>query len=235
MPRFLLEPERWGREASLTGAEAHHCARVMRAAPGDRVEVFDGAGRGAEATIVSVSKQEVRLTISGERWEAEPAVRVVLAIAALKGKAMDWTIQKAVELGVDEIVPVLSERSIARGEGGKWSRTALEACKQCGRWRLPPVGPTERLEEFLGRQSSGENRRILASLGADSVPLRAALEEAPRPAEAVFLVGPEGDFSDSETRAAIEAGFVAASLGTTVLRSETAAIHCLSAARYAFA
>lgn len=235
MPRFLLEPEHWGREASLTGAEAHHCARVMRAAPGDRVEVFDGKGRGAVATLVSVSKQEVRLTISEERWEAEPAVRVVLAIAALKGKAMDWTLQKAVELGVAEVVPVLTERSIARGEGGKWSRTALEACKQCGRWRLPPIRPIEPLESFLERQSSGENRRILASLGPESESLREILGKDPNPAELVFLVGPEGDFSESETRAAIQAGFVAASLGKTVLRSETAAIHCLSAARYAFA
>lgn len=235
MPRFLLEPERWGQEASLIGAEAHHCARVMRAAPGDRIEVFDGAGRGAEATIVTVSKQEVRLTISKECWEDEPAVRVVLAIAALKGKAMDWTIQKAVELGVSEIVPIVTERSIARGEGGGWSRTALEACKQCGRWRLPPVRGIEPLDRFLDRQAAGPHCRIIASLGPETKPLSLALEIDPKPAEVVFLVGPEGDFSESETHAATESGFVAASLGGTVLRSETAAIYCLSAARYAFA
>lgn len=235
MPRFLLEPERWGREASLIGAEAHHCARVMRAAPGDRVEIFDGEGRGGEATIVSVSKQEVRLAIGEENREQEPAVRVVLAIAALKGKAMDWTLQKAVELGVSEIVPLVTEHTIARGDGGGWSRTVLEACKQCGRWRLPPVRGMEPLKGFLASQSSGDNLRVIASLAPGAEPLRSVLEGDPRPAELVFLVGPEGDFSESETRAAIENGFVAASLGATVLRSETAAIHCLSAARYAFA
>ena len=235
MPRFLLEPERWGREASLTGDEAHHCARVMRAAPGDRIEVFDGAGRGADATVVSVSKHEVLLNLDDERRQDAEGVRVVLALAALKGKAMDHAIQKSVELGVSEIVPIVTERSIVRDAGTGWQRTVLEACKQCGRWSLPGIRSLVPLDTFLMRESGAGTRKVIASLTPDARPLREILESGPPPSEVVFLVGPEGDFTPEETSLALEQGYLGASLGQTVLRSETAAITCVANARYAFA
>lgn len=235
MPRFFLEPDRWGRNASLTGSEAHHCARVMRAAPGDRIEVFDGVGRGAEAEVVSVAKTEVVLRLGEDRFEEKNPVRTALAIAALKGKAMDWLIQKAVELGVDELVPLVTERSIVRSDAGSWSRTALEACKQCGRWSLPPVRPLQNFEDFVVRGPEERETRVIASLEAQARPLRETLGSSPGPRQVTFLIGPEGDFSPSETARALDSGWVPGNLGKTVLRSETAALCCLAAARYAFA
>lgn len=234
MPRFFLEPGRWGKEASLVGGEAHHCARVMRIGPGGRIEVFDGEGRGAEATVLSVSRQEVVLELGDTVLDPEPAMRLVLAMSVLKGRAMEWLIQKAVELGVDEIVPVVTERCIARRQSPGWTRTALEACKQCGRRRLPKLRPAESFDRFLEGAPRDGSRRLIASLQPGARPLRDWLAPDARSGEMVFLVGPEGDFTPAETAAAVAAGFEPVVLGPTVLRGETAAIACLAAAACAF-
>lgn len=233
MPRFFLEPERWGERPTLSEGEAHHCARVMRMQPGDEVEVFDGLGRGARARLLTVSKSEVALEIGEGTHEPEPRVKVVLGLAVLKGKAMDLAVQKAVEIGVAEIHPLLTERSIVRRENPSWERTVLEACKQCGRTRLPRVAPMVGLPDFL-EDSPAEARRLIASLAPGAVPLRERLEQEPEPRELWFLIGPEGDFTPEETAAALEAGFAAVTLGSAVLRSETAAVFCLSAASFLF-
>jgi 16S rRNA (uracil1498-N3)-methyltransferase len=227
MPRYFLEPGRWGKGASLTGDEAHHCARVMRAVAGDEIEVFDGQGRGAAATVLSVSKQEVELELGEGVVDPPPPVRLVLAMAVLKGRAMEWLIQKAVEIGADAIVPVVTERCIARRDGSGWRRTILEACKQCGRRRLPELREAVSLREYLA--AGGGGLRLIASLAAGAKPLREWLGRAGETGEIVFLVGPEGDFTGEETAAALEAGFHPVTLGPAVLRAETAALAGLAA------
>lgn len=236
MARFFLHPDAWSDHAALSGDEALHCARVLRARVGDQIEVFDGKGRSAEARIDSVSRSRIELSL-GHPHQASPAVpRVVLVQSVLKGKAMDWLIQKAVELGTSRIQPILTEHSVVRpgdAKPDKWRRVALEACKQCGQSFLPEVSEPLTLEEYLGQPVEG--LRVVASLAEPRSPLRELLADSVEPGVVHLAVGPEGDFSAVETQALLGAGFLPATFGPQVLRSETAALYGLVAISYAFA
>jgi len=235
MARFHLEPESWGETATLTGEEAKHCLRVLRARVGDRITVFDGLGRSADAEIVALSRDQARLKLGAITHEPPPAVEVVLGQAVLKGKAMELLLQKAVELGAHAIQPLLTRHAVAQpgqGKEDKWRRVVMEACKQCGRSRIPEVLPVRALDDWLGGAPDGQ--RMVASLAPGAVPMReqvAAMGASPR---IVVLVGPEGDFAADELAAATDAGFAPVRLGDAVLRAETAGIYCLAAINYAF-
>ena len=238
MARFFLNPEAWGGEALLEGDEARHCGQVMRAGPGERVVVFDGCGRSAEAEVLEVAKRAVRLRLGESRQAAAPRPVVTLAQAVPKGKTMDLIVQKAVELGVAVIQPLVTRHSVARPDGRKaekWQRVALEACKQCGQDWLPelraPVGLVDWLEEQGG---GGGELRLIASLAEGARPMREVLREAGDLERVVVLVGPEGDFAPGETESALESGYRPLSLGPLVLRVETASLWCLAAIRYEF-
>ncbi len=236
MARFHLEPSAWGDPAVLTGDEAKHCIRVLRARVGDRITVFDGEGRSAPAEIVSLSKDTATLRLGSVSREPEPTVEIVLAQAVLKGKAMDLLLQKAVELGVHVIQPLVTRHAVVQpGEGKeeKWRRTVLEACKQCGRSRVPEVRPVLALDAWLADESAG--LRLVASLAPGAGPMRELVAGSDPGGRAVALVGPEGDFSPEEIESALAAGFRPVRLGPAVLRSETAAMYCLAAFSYAFA
>lgn len=229
MVRFFLEPEQWRDGAELSGDEARHCARVMRLQPGDRIEVFDGLGRGAGAVIRTVARDSVGLELEETVFEPSPSVGLRLSQSILKGKAMEWVIQKAVELGVTEIRPLRSARVIGKpgdDRADKWRRIALEACKQCGRWRVPTILPVLGMDELLAE--GGVRARAMGALRPGSVPLRRWLEESAGATDYDFLVGPEGDFTDEEASRAVAAGYRPCSLGPQVLRSETAALFGLS-------
>lgn len=230
MARFFLEPDCWGEGAELSGDEARHCSRVMRLQAGDRIEVFDGRGRGAGAVIRVVARDRVAVELGEERFEPEARVGVMLTQAILKGRAMEWVIQKAVELGATEIRPLRSARVIGKPGGerlDKWRKIALEACKQCGRWRVPEILPVAEFPEVLS--TVGDRARAMGALRPAAVPFRSWLEESAGVRNYELLVGPEGDFTDGETDRAIESGFRPCSLGPQVLRSETAALFGLSA------
>lgn len=234
MARFFLDPALWLVDPALAGDEAVHCARVMRLKSGDKIEVFDGCGRGAVAEIVSVHRDRVALRLGAVEEEGPPRVRLVLATAVLKGKAMEWMLQKAVELGVDEIQPLRTRHAVVKpGEDKpeKWRRIVLEACKQCGRKRMPAVGD---LMDFPDVVRSAGGLRLLASLAGQPRPMRECLQQGPVEEGVTLLIGPEGDFSAEETAMALDAGWQPVSLGKTVLRSETAAIFGAAALRYAF-
>lgn len=236
MARFHLEPNAWAAEAELTGEEAKHCIRVLRARVGDRITVFDGRGRSAPAEILALSRDRARLRLGAESTEPEPAVEVVLAQAVLKGKAMDLLLQKSVELGAHRIQPLVTRHAVVQpGEGKeeKWRRAVLEACKQCGRSRVPEVAAVAALGEWLA--SPPEGLRLIASLAPGAVPMREAVQAAGSPGRVTVLVGPEGDFAPEEIDAAVAVGFIPVRLGAPVLRSETAAFYCLAALGYALA
>ena len=235
MARFFLEPSAWGASPMLSGEEAVHCARVLRAKPGDRIEVFDGEGRSAEASIESVSKHSVTLSLGEIHREAEPPVLTVLAQAVIKGKGMEWIIQKAVELGVDVIQPLTTRNAVVKpgdDKPDKWRRTALEACKQCGRNRVPRIEDLRAFHDFIGENRAG--LKWIAALESDTIPVFAASESGEIPETVTVLIGPEGDFAPFEVEQARDAGWVPVSLGNSVLRSETAAIYAMSILRYRY-
>jgi len=238
MARFFLAPEAWGEEALLEGDEARHLVQVLRTGEGDQVRVFDGRGRSADAGILEVSRRAVRLRLGETRQAEAPRPAVVLAQAIPKGKTMDLIVQKAVELGVAEIQPLVSRHTVARPDAGKaqkWRRVALEACKQCGQDWLPEVREPCGFSAWLGDWKPAESDlALIASLAEGARPMREVLRDLEKPERVVVLVGPEGDFHEEETRAATQFGYRPLSLGPLVLRVETASLCCLAAIRYEF-
>ncbi len=240
MPRFLLPPNQWESEApALTGDEARHLTQVLRVRAGERIVVFDGCGRRADAEVVDVSRNRIGIRISEAVAPAPPKPRITLAQAIPKGKTIDLIVRKSVELGVAAIQPLVTRHTVVKpGEGkiDKWQRAALEACKQCGQDTLPAVAETTSFDHWitgLTPQADGEIR-IIASLAPGAKPLREILRAHPDVESATVLIGPEGDFSAGETQAALAAGFLPVTLGLIVLRVETASLFCLSALRYEY-
>lgn len=241
MPRFHLPPESWSvlPHALLRGEEAKHAAQVMRLRRGDAITVFDGLGRSAAATVEEVSKQEIRLLLGEVREAAQLRPRICLAQAVPKGKTMDLIVQKAVELGVSSIQPLITRRTVvqvaeadADRKSGKWQRVALEACKQCGQDLIPQVEAPADFSDWVGR--AGEGLKVIASLYPGALPFKEILRAAGSPEAVTLLVGPEGDFTPEEAAAAVAAGFRPATLGPIVLRAETSAFFGISVLRYEF-
>jgi 16S rRNA (uracil1498-N3)-methyltransferase len=216
-----------GPHVTLAGPEHRHLARVLRARPGETLTLFDGAGGEVDAQVVRVDRSETELRLGARRVVAGPTVAITLLSAVPRGPRMDFLVQKTAELGVARIVPVLTERSVARPDGdagrrGRWQKIAQEAARQSGRADVPAVDPPVSLAGALALPGLPERRLALfeAERGRS---LRAALAGA-APAPTALLVGPEGGFAAPELAAAGAAGFEPVGLGDRILRVETAAI-----------
>lgn len=238
MPRFLLPPASWDSTPALTGDEARHLSQVLRVKRGECVTVFDGCGRRATAEVLEVGRDHVALALSELVQQAPPRPAITLAQAIPKGKNMDLIVQKAVELGVAAIQPLITRNTVVQpgdGKASKWIRTALEACKQCGLDTLPAVAEPLPFDAWLaGVAAPATDLHLIASLAPGALSLRDTLRENAPPAAVTLLVGPEGDFSEAETAAAIARGFLPVTLGPIVLRVETAALAALAALRYEY-
>ncbi len=240
MHRFFLSPDDLLQDTpSLSGDEAHHCLNVLRHSVGDRVVVFDGRGHEATAIIESAGKSSAQLRVVHRGNSAPLRCRITLAQAVPKGKNMDLIIQKAVELGAAEIIPLLSERTVVQldtndlpAKQAKWQNIALEACKQCGQNWVPQVSlPVSTRAFFDGAKPSG--LLLIASLQSDAQPIKTVLQgiadqNGSPPTELTIFVGPEGDFTPAEMGLAKSNGARPVTLGPIILRTETAAIYCLS-------
>ena len=238
MHRFHLRPENWD-SATLDPEESHHCSHVLRLNEGDRVTVFDGAGREGQATIASTTSSRVTLKIAGTTKTPPPPCEITLAQAIPKGKNMDLIVQKAVELGASKLVPILSDRTIVQLDADetakkreKWRTVALEACKQCGQNHLPVISAPMNMKDFLERADKS-SLLLIASLQPDARTLKFVLSEYTQqhgalPKRVTVFVGPEGDFTPAEISLAKSHGCQPITLGPIILRTETAAIYCLS-------
>jgi len=239
MHRFYLpKSELKGKEAVLSGAEWHHCKNVLRSETGERVAVFDGEGTEYLAEIVSTSSKEAHLRLLSKSFSPPSTQAVALAQALPKNKAMDLIIQKATELGVREIIPVLSDRSTVRPDQEqsaekveRWKEIAIEAAKQCGLNWLPRIHPIRTVAQTVALRGD-YHHAFIGSLQPDARPLWTYFAEKGSKNSAVLMIGPEGDFTPAELGAARSAGFSPLSLGPLVLRSETAAIYSLSILRH---
>lgn len=236
MARFYLPPAAWQSTAQLEEEESRHCVQVLRFSSGDTITVFDGCGRSAKAILRDVRKNAVTVEIGEVQQQAPLCPQIVLAQAVPKGKTMEWIIEKAVELGVARIIPLVTRNTVvkydadeARKKAEKWQKIALEACKQCGQNWLPIVEIPQDGRAFLSLERSGG--KIIASLAAGARPLREILAEQPVHEQVTIMIGPEGDFSPEEIQLALQANYQPATLGDLVLRSETAALFTLSALR----
>jgi 16S rRNA (uracil1498-N3)-methyltransferase len=231
MPRFYVDaPLRAGSSILLAEDSAHHAVHVLRVRSGDDVTLFNGRGGEFAARVASVERLKVLCDLLEHRGvERESPLRMVLVQGVSSGERMDFTVRKAVELGVAEIHPVLAHASVARPKGERaaarhqhWHKVAISACEQCGRNRIPGVQPM--IE--AARYSGGEGSRILLSPEAE---LR--FSQACQAGEATFTLaaGPEAGFNSEEERAFLNAGFVPARIGPRVLRTETAGLAAIAA------
>jgi 16S rRNA (uracil1498-N3)-methyltransferase len=206
---------------TLDGAEAHHLLHVLRAAPGDRVVLFDGGGCEFDADVSACRRSTIALAIVERREvDRELPFPLTLGVPLPKGDRQRWLIEKAVELGVTRLVPLRTARSVATSEKGgeKLDRYVIEASKQCGRNRLMEIAAPQSWTEWLA--APADARRVIAD--PTGQPLAFAAQPSHQPTFAA--VGPEGGFTNEELAAAGAAGWDIASLGPRILRIETAAI-----------
>jgi len=242
LPRFYISPSAWNPELPLLPPdEAKHCSQVLRLVAGDEVILFNGEGVEQRATISSIGRRDVELQ-AGAVTESRPLkCKIGLGQALPKGKNMELIIQKGTELGVAEIRPVVTKNTIVRvdekdGEKKreKWQRVAIEACKQCGQNFLPKVHAPAPLSEVLASVTGSYDLLVIASLQPGAMTLKSLLgdysakRDGALPASVFILIGPEGDFTESEVAEALSAGAQPMTLGQIILRTETAAIYCLS-------
>ncbi|MEM5312300.1 16S rRNA (uracil(1498)-N(3))-methyltransferase [Paraburkholderia sp. JHI869] len=238
MPRFFVGSALQSDEVVTLPDEVTRHVRVLRLQPGDTIVLFNGLGGEYSAEILEMERRDTQVRIGPYRdFEAEPPYRLTLAQGIAGSDKMDWLIEKAVELGATNFVPLTTSRSVVRLSGERavrrqahWQRIVQASCEQCGRNRMPDVAPTREIATWLGslpkRPGEGELRVLLsprANVSFSSLPVE------PPSGEVTVLVGPEGGFSSQEEAAALDHGFIAVGLGPRVLRTETAGIAVLSA------
>ncbi|MDE2451452.1 MAG: 16S rRNA (uracil(1498)-N(3))-methyltransferase [Gammaproteobacteria bacterium] len=221
-----------GGRQTIEGDAANHIVRVLRLEPGDPLTVFDGRGGEYSARIDAVRKGAVVIEVlQGSASERESPLSLTLAQGVSRGERMDWVVQKASELGVTRIIPVLTERTVVKLDARQaerrllhWRGIAVAACEQSGRTRVPDIASPLELDDFLGRNDAKRATRVLLS---PSGTLRVDDLTAPHH-EMLVLIGPEGGLAEAEQRRALAAGFLAVRMGPRVLRTETAAIAALT-------
>jgi 16S rRNA (uracil1498-N3)-methyltransferase len=215
-----------------------HIRKVLRLKAGDEILVFDGSGKEFEGTIVEERRSSVMVKVQGIfSSKGDSSLEVTLAQSLLKGEKMDYLIQKATELGVKEIIPFFSSRSVPLWEKSRrpnrhhrWEKIAVEASKQCGRGVVPKI---ESLQDYPGmlRAASTDHLRLIL-WERDGIKLKEVLERSGEKTKIFFVIGPEGGFSLDEVDEATRAGFVAVTLGKRILRAETASLCLLSILQY---
>jgi 16S rRNA (uracil1498-N3)-methyltransferase len=243
MHRCFIEPERWREQLIEPSAdEAHHLRHVLRVADGDVVTVFDGAGLEAHATVRCDSAGGLLLAVQGATHAAQRPFDLVLIQAVAKGSRMDLIVEKATELGVARLIPVVTDRVIVRLDAAqalkrvdRWERVAKSAAKQCGTPWLPQIDAVQPFSDAL-QQVSEFDAVLLGSLAEGVQPFHVAVPavRAKAPKSVAVIIGPEGDLTPEEMASALKAGSIPVSFGGLTLRAETAAIYALSVLSYEF-
>lgn len=232
MPRFYL-PENLsvGQTVALPDNIVRHL-NVLRVRPNENITLFDGKGKAHAAQLTVLEKRRAEAEILREETaDTESPLNITLIQSISSGERMDFTLQKSVELGITAIQPVISERCIVRLDGeraakrlARWQEIVISACEQSGRNTVPPVLPIIGYREALDKMPSESTRLIM------SINRARKLGDIRQPSGAiVFMVGPEGGWTEQEEQQAFDAGFQAVTLGKRILRTETAPLAALAA------
>ena len=231
LSRFFIDAPLALGEHDLPEAQAHYIGRVLRMSAGAAVQLFDGSGQEYLGSLLEVGKKTVRVTLDQVLpGQARSPLHIHLGQGLSRGERMDWAIQKATELGVNEITPIVSERCEVRLKDERadkrlahWRQVAVSACEQCGRSTVPVIHSPVTLAEWL-KATEADLKLVLH-------PVAEPLTSHAKPQTLAFLIGPEGGLSDAEVEQANAAGFHPARLGPRVLRTETAPVVALSVAQ----
>jgi 16S rRNA (uracil1498-N3)-methyltransferase len=224
------------KQISIIGENARYLVSVLRCKKGDELIVFDGKGNSLRTEIQEVERKEVIARVIGKiSYDTESTINLILVQGLLKGKKMDMVIQKVTELGVKEIMPVITERSQSRETRrvGRWRKISEEASRQCGRTKIPLIHEPVEYIQFLEKVGQLKSEEIIGLIfwEESKLSLKDALHKISSTQIARFsdlpiyiLIGPEGGFSKEEVSLAEARGFTVSSLGKRILRAETAAI-----------
>jgi len=239
MARFYVpQPRVEQGTLKVEGEEAKHIRKVFRLKEGDEITVFDGLGKEFQGTIVEEKLSSVVIRIENVySSKKDSPLEVTLAQSLLKGEKMDYLVQKATELGIKDIIPLLSSRSVPLLEKSKrlerhrrWERIAVEASKQCGRGVVPKIESVQDYSEMLRTAPSNALRLILWE--KEGMRLKEILNRSKERKKIFFVIGPEGGFSQGEIEEGKGAGFIPVTLGKRILRAETASLCFLSILQY---
>ncbi len=216
-----------GEELTLDGYASHHLTKVLRFPQGKSITLFNGDGFNYTAEVLKAKKDCVVKLLNKEENLSESKLNLTLAQGVTKGEKMDFLIQKSIELGVNKIIPILTERCVVKLKGDKlkkrqlhWQKIAIGACEQAGRSVIPEMATPISLDEFL--QQSNANGFVLHHRAEQT------LMGVPPTNEATILIGPEGGLSKAEITQATQAGYQSLLLGSRVLRTETASLAAIA-------
>lgn len=225
---------RSGAVLDLPASAARH-VQVLRLQPSDTITLFDGVSEGEfDATVTHMGRSTVQVEIGAfHAVNRQPSAQVHLAVGMPANDRMDWLIEKATELGVTSIQPLMTERSVLRLSGERaekkvahWHSVAVAACEQCGGNQIPVIHPVQTLAQWLQKNPAADSLRCILSLAEGSQPLGNIKNDSTL-CKTTVLSGPEGGLSAAEEAAALECGFIPVTLGARVLRAETAALTAL--------
>ncbi len=229
---YVLPEDISGDNFTLKGDECRHLKKVLRLQPGDTITAVDGIGNQLQGILTEyISKDEASFEITSRSFKpGEPGIDVILLQAVMKGDRFEYLVEKAVEIGVFGIIPIITERTIVDPSPNKverWRRIAVAAMKQSGRSYLPRIfEPTDFTNSFELLEE--KNQKLLLFESGDNSIRSLFVESQGNNTPIYVAIGPEGDFTDEELSYAIENGFLKTTLGKRRLRSETAGIAALS-------
>ena len=242
MHRFFVPSEWTGSDrVEIQGEVAHRIGRVLRLAPRAEIVLFDGSGMEWTVRLDSVAREQaVGSVLSSEKGRGEPQVRLTLYQGVMKGSKFDWTLQKGTELGVSSFVPMQCQRSVPQSRSGsqpgraaRWRKIVVEAAEQSGRATIPEIGAAMSFTEVCDALEDAPTLVVLPWEGEEAKSLSAAISEAPESKEVALIIGPEGGLAPEEVDYARGKGLAPVSLGSRILRAETAGIAAVSALMYA--
>jgi len=243
MPKFFVEPSGIkGDNIFITGEDVNHITKVLRLSRNDIIIISDGQGNDYKVVLEEIDREEIKTRIIEHTVsESEPPVEVILFQGIPKSDKMEFIIQKTTELGISKIVPVITKRTIvkfndAKSEKNKlerWQKIALEAAKQCNRGRVPVISKPLLFDEAIERMKETE-LRIMPYEKEESNRLRDILKYRTEVKKIGIFIGPEGGFDEEEVYKARCAGVVTSTLGSRILRTETAGVVVLSILMYEY-
>jgi 16S rRNA (uracil1498-N3)-methyltransferase len=239
MPVFFVEPQAVrGETITIAGPLARHLCESLRVKPGEMIWLGEDGGPRYHARLTADRDRLTARIVSTSSPPQAHSPRITLGLALVKGNRMDWAVQKAAELGVARLVPLITARSIVRPKSGRtdhksgrWQSIALEAAQQSMRWGVPVVAAPVSFDAWCGDTTLGTCRWLLWE-DPRGTPFRDRLRGKPRPDQVTLVIGPEGGFTADEIALAGQRGFETVSLGSRILRTETAVVAALALVQY---
>jgi 16S rRNA (uracil1498-N3)-methyltransferase len=235
MPRFFVPKDQ---VPIITGADAHQIKNVLRLRLSDKLQILDGTGALYHCEIADIEKEKIICrVIETEHLNSERSVKITLAQGLPKGRKMDLIVEKCTEFGVEQIIPITTERAVAKeAKILRWQKIAKEAAEQSGRSTIPEIAPQMHFTDIIKLKTNFDLALIPWELEKETT-LKTFLSTHKLPTtnyKILVLVGPEGGFSIPEVANAIKAGFQSVSLGSRILRTETAGLATLAMLNYHF-